>query len=95
MSVSNGLQELCMREDDYCVICGYIQILDMSEFSAAHLLQMTPTIVKKMTIFAEDAVPLRQKAIHIIKAPSGFEKIFNMFKPLMPPKQQERVSKIL
>ncbi|XP_037813924.1 alpha-tocopherol transfer protein-like [Lucilia sericata] len=91
MCVANALQELCMRDDDYCVVCGYVQILDMSEYSAAHMLQMTPTVVKKMSTFAEDAVPLRQKAIHIINMPSSYEKVFNMLKPLMPLKQQERM----
>lgn len=92
MCIANAMQEICMWEDDYFVICGYVQILDMKDYSAAHMLQMTPTVVKKMSTFAEDAVPLRQRAIHIINMPAGFEKVFNMLKPLMPLKQQERVS---
>lgn len=91
MSVSHASQEICMREDDYMVICGCIQILDMSDFSTAHVLQMTPTVIKKMTVFAEDAAPIRLKAIHIINTPKGFDKVFNVLKPLMPVKQQERV----
>ncbi|XP_065367082.1 uncharacterized protein LOC135959887 [Calliphora vicina] len=91
MCIANALQEICMWEDDYCVICGYVQILDMTDYSAAHMLQMTPTVVKKMSTFAEDAVPLRQRAIHIINMPVGFEKVFNMLKPLLPLKQQERM----
>ncbi|KAM7345449.1 alpha-tocopherol transfer protein-like [Cochliomyia hominivorax] len=91
MAVSNALQELCLREDDYCVINGYIQILDMSEYSAGHILQMTPAVVKKMNTFAEDALPLRQRAIHIINTPEGFCKVYNMFKPLLLLKQQKRI----
>ncbi|KAI8123972.1 hypothetical protein CVS40_5535 [Lucilia cuprina] len=62
MCVANALQELCMRDDDYCVVCGIVQILDMSEYSAAHMLQMTPTVVKKMSIFAEDANTFASKS---------------------------------
>lgn len=91
MSIANASQEICMREDDYMVICGCIQILDMTDFSTAHVLQMTPMVIKKMTTFAEDAVPIRLKAIHIINTPKGFDKVFNVLKPLMPVKQQERV----
>ena len=92
MSMANAFQEICMREDDYMVICGCVQILDMTDFSTAHVLQMTPMVIKKMTTFAEDAVPIRLKAIHIINTPKGFDKVFNVLKPLLPVKQQERVS---
>lgn len=81
-----------MREDDYCVVNGYVQILDMANYTMAHMLQMTPAVIKKMSTFAEDATPIRQRAMHAINAPASLEKFFNTAKSFMPAKQQERVS---
>ncbi|XP_017463309.1 PREDICTED: alpha-tocopherol transfer protein-like, partial [Rhagoletis zephyria] len=84
-------QELWIREDDYAAVNGFIDVLDVSRLTAAHLAQHTPNVVKKMLVFAEQAIPLRQRATHFINIPAGFEKVFNMLKPLMPAKQQERL----
>lgn len=92
MCLANGTHEMSMREDDYCVVNGYVQILDMANYTTSHALQMTPTVVKKMSTFAEDATPLRQRAVHVINAPASLEKLFNMIKTFLPVKQQERVS---
>ncbi|XP_058983601.1 alpha-tocopherol transfer protein-like [Musca domestica] len=91
MCLANGTHEMSMREDDYCVVNGYVQILDMANYTTAHALQMTPTVVKKMSTFAEDATPLRQRAVHVINAPASLEKLFNMIKTFLPVKQQERL----
>lgn len=92
MCLANGTQEMVMREDDYCVVNGYVQILDMANYTMAHMLQMTPAVIKKMSTFAEDATPIRQRAMHAINAPASLEKFFNTAKSFMPAKQQERVS---
>lgn len=92
MCVANAMQEVTMREDDYAVINGTIEVLDLSNISSSHMFQMTPQIMKKMSVFAEEAVPLRQKASHFINMPLGSDRILNMLKPVMPIKQQQRVS---
>ncbi|XP_073813190.1 retinol-binding protein pinta-like [Musca autumnalis] len=91
MAIANAFQELNMRFDDYCVVNGYIQILDMSCYSASHILQMTPNVVRKISTFAEDALPLRQRAVHIINASPTFDILLNMVRSLMPVKQQQRL----
>lgn len=92
MAIANAFQELNMLFDDYCVINGYVQILDMSSYTASHILQLTPNVVRKITTFAEDALPLRQRAVHIVNTSPAFDRLLNMIRALMPLKQQQRVS---
>ncbi|XP_053962517.1 retinaldehyde-binding protein 1-like [Anastrepha ludens] len=86
------LQEIIIRDDDYAIISGMISIIDVEDCTPAHVMQMTPSIMKKMSIHAEEAVPLRPQQQHFIHIPSGFEAFFNLMKPLMTKKQQERIS---
>lgn len=60
----------------------------------AHFLQFNLTFVKKMTMLGQEGTPLRQKGVHYINTPSGFELVFNMFKGFMSEKNQSRVSLI-
>uniref|UniRef100_W8BJR7 Alpha-tocopherol transfer protein-like n=1 Tax=Ceratitis capitata TaxID=7213 RepID=W8BJR7_CERCA len=91
MAVSHAQQELWIREDDYATVNGFIDILDVSRLTTAHFASHTPNVIKKMLVFAEKAIPLRQRATHFINFPPSFYTIFNMLKPLMPAKQQERL----
>ncbi|XP_053962515.1 alpha-tocopherol transfer protein-like [Anastrepha ludens] len=91
MAVAHALQELWVLEDDYATVNGFIDVLDISRLTAAHFAQHSPSVVKKMLVFAEKGLPLRQRATHFINIPAGFDKVFNILKPLMPAKQQERL----
>lgn len=91
MSVACAMQEVLMLEDDYANVNGVVCVADFEHTTLAHMFQMTPTIAKKMTVFSEEALPLRPKANHFINTPTGFEQIFNMLKPMMSEKQQKRV----
>ncbi|XP_013105368.2 alpha-tocopherol transfer protein-like [Stomoxys calcitrans] len=91
MCLANGTQEITIINDDYSVVNGYVQILDMANYTTAHMMQITPTVIKKMSAYAEDATPTRLKAVHFINAPAALDKLFNISKSLMPPKQQQRL----
>uniref|UniRef100_A0A1I8PNA3 CRAL-TRIO domain-containing protein n=1 Tax=Stomoxys calcitrans TaxID=35570 RepID=A0A1I8PNA3_STOCA len=91
MQVASALQEIILLEDDYASINGVVFIGDMEKATMAHFFQMTPAIMKKMTVFSEQAIPLRPKASHFINTPSGFEPVFNMVKPMMSAKHQSRM----
>lgn len=92
MAVSHAMQEIALLEDDYANIHGIIFIGDFGKATMAHMFQWTPSLMKKATVFSEEAIPLRPKASHFINTPSGFEPIFNMVKPMLSAKQQSRVS---
>ncbi|XP_065368349.1 alpha-tocopherol transfer protein-like [Calliphora vicina] len=91
MRVACALQEIILLEDDYATINGAVFIGDFEKATMAHMFQMTPSVAKKMTVFSEEAVPLRPKASHFINTPAGFEPVFNMIKPMMSEKQQQRL----
>lgn len=92
MRVGTLMQEIVLMEDDYATINGVVHVMDMTNVTAAHLFQLTPTVSKKMAHWTEEAVPLRTKANHFINTPMGFEPVFNMIKYMFKLKQQERVS---
>uniref|UniRef100_A0A1I8N2B0 CRAL-TRIO domain-containing protein n=1 Tax=Musca domestica TaxID=7370 RepID=A0A1I8N2B0_MUSDO len=87
----NAMQEIIMLEDDYAILQGAVFIGDFKNSTMAHMMQMTPSLMKKMTVHSEEAVPLRPKAQHFINTIAGFEPIFNMVKPMMSAKQQKRL----
>lgn len=40
-------------EDDVQMVCGGVAIMDMEGASMAHFMQMTPALVKKMTVLSQ------------------------------------------
>ncbi|XP_030080405.1 alpha-tocopherol transfer protein-like [Drosophila hydei] len=67
-------------------------IMDFSGYTAAHLMQVTSSTVKKMSIFAEEAMPVRDKGRHMINTNAAFQMSFNMMQSILPVKQQGRIS---
>lgn len=93
MKVSGLLNDVLMMEDDNMTVAGQIGVIDLAGVTMAHLIQMQPAFVKKMTMLMQDATPIRQKGIHYINAPKGFEQLFNLFKSFMNEKMKTRVRK--
>ncbi|XP_064546300.1 alpha-tocopherol transfer protein-like [Drosophila montana] len=91
MRVGQVMQEIGLMDDDTAIINGVVFIMDMKSATAAHMFQMTPGLAKKMTVFSEEAFPMRPKAQHFVNTIPGFETVFNMIKPMMSKKQQERL----
>lgn len=95
MQVQSMILDLFMRDNDQLVIGGQTVILDLENTGMGHFLQLNPTLVKKMTTLAQDASPLRQKGVHYIHTPTGFETIFNLFKGFMNEKNKKKVRNII
>lgn len=93
--VIHALQEIAILEDDYANINGVVVIIDVSKATTAHFFQVTPSQIKKTTSYSEEALPMRQKASHFLNMPPGFEPLFNVFKPMLSQKQQERVLNVI
>ncbi|XP_075166391.1 alpha-tocopherol transfer protein-like [Haematobia irritans] len=91
MRVFQALNEILLWEDDYAIVNGFVHIADLKDWSKKHFFQITPGLMKKMTVYSEEAMPLRPKASHMINAPSIFESLFNMVKPMMSEKQLNRM----
>lgn len=80
-----------LNEDDNFLIAGQVGILDLSGVTVQHFLQFNPTFIKKMTVLTQDAAPGRQKGLHWINTPRGFEQVFNLFTGFMNEKNRSRV----
>ncbi|XP_075164997.1 alpha-tocopherol transfer protein-like [Haematobia irritans] len=91
MRVVYALQEILLLEDDRALLNGLILINDLENVTMPHYLYMSPAMIKKLTVFSEQAVPLRPKATHFINTPGSFEKMYNMLKPVFSAKQQSRM----
>ncbi|XP_068142172.1 alpha-tocopherol transfer protein [Drosophila tropicalis] len=85
------MQQIMLDEDDVAIVNGLISILDLANVGMGHFLQMTPAIAKKMTVYQEEALPLRPQGTHFINTPGGFDRVFNIFKPMLSQKQQQRL----
>lgn len=95
MRVTTMMLDYMLNEDDNFVIAGQIGILDLSGVTMAHFLQFNPTFIKKMTVLTQDAAPGRQKGLHWINTPRGFEQVFNIFTGFMNEKNRSRVSFVI
>jgi hypothetical protein len=69
-----------------------IIIHDLQDQTMKHIASSTPFELKRLIDFNRNALPIRQKAIHFINAPSYLTTICNTFKAMMPQKFQDRVS---
>lgn len=92
--LSNLYYQISLFEDDIPCISGLVNIIDCSGLTAKHLMQITPTIMKRMSVYTEEALPQRVKGLHFINAPAAFHTILNVGKSFMSAKQANRVSLI-
>ncbi|XP_065367112.1 alpha-tocopherol transfer protein-like [Calliphora vicina] len=92
MRVAQACNDILMWEDDYAIVNGFIHIGDLSGWTKEHFYQFNPSHMKKITVYSEEAMPLRPKASLMINVPSVFESIFNMLKPMMSEKQVNRMT---
>ncbi|ALC44234.1 CG31636, partial [Drosophila busckii] len=84
--------EIMMLEDDNANVSGYVEIMDMTGVSAANLFALQPQLLSKFSLYADEAVPTRQKGIHFINVPTSFESGFNSLRTFFPDKIKQRVS---
>ncbi|XP_073813192.1 retinol-binding protein pinta-like [Musca autumnalis] len=87
----NAIPQVLLLDDPYACIYGTIYVADMSQLSTGHLLQLTPTFLKKVVTYYENTLPLRIKAIYCINAPKIAEQLLNLFLSLMGEKLRKRV----
>ncbi|CRK86620.1 CLUMA_CG000457, isoform A [Clunio marinus] len=91
MKISTMVMDISMQEDDNMTVAGQIGIVDLANVTLAHLIQMQPAFIKKMTMMWQDGLPIRQKGVHYINTPKSFEQVFNIIKSFMNEKMRSRV----
>nr|XP_034828393.1 alpha-tocopherol transfer protein-like [Maniola hyperantus] len=90
-SVSIVIQNMLLVDNDTMVVAGVRTILDLEGVTMAHFFQMTPGVIKRMTVLAQDALPVRLKGTHYINTPPGFETVFNAIKNFLNEKNRSRL----
>lgn len=80
-----------LLEDDNFIVGGQVGILDLTNVTNEHWIQFKPEFVKKMTLFNQEASPIRPKGFHYVNTPDGFEFVFNMFKSFMSEENKKLV----
>ncbi|XP_036230494.1 retinol-binding protein pinta [Bactrocera oleae] len=90
--VGSMFGEILTIEDDNSTVSGYTEIMDMSNVSPHHFLQLKPDLLRKCSIFAEEAMPMRQRGTHFINVPAAFEKGFRTLSTFFPEKMLSRIS---
>ncbi len=92
MRVNTMVNDILMIEDDNMVVSGQIGIIDLQNVTFAHLVQIQPAFMKKLTMLWQEATPIRQKGFHYINVPRGFEQVFNLLKSFISEKMKSRVT---
>lgn len=90
--VCTAMHELMILNDPYACICGLTYILDMSQASMQHILQYTPSMVKKIALFYEKWMPLNMKGFYFINVHPGVELVATLFMNALSKELQEKVS---
>ncbi|CAD7012615.1 unnamed protein product [Ceratitis capitata] len=90
LRVSFLLQDIYLISNDNLIIGGFMQIGDFEGFSMAHLLQMSPSLMKRFSLYVEEGMPMRIKNSHFFNTGAIFEKLFATVKLLLPAKMVER-----
>ncbi|XP_016987465.1 retinol-binding protein pinta isoform X2 [Drosophila rhopaloa] len=90
--VGSMFGEIMMFEDENATISGYVEIMDMTGVTGAHLFALQPQLLSKFSNYADEAMPTRQKGIHFINVPAAFETGFNSLRSFFPAKIKSRIS---
>ncbi|XP_067010291.2 alpha-tocopherol transfer protein-like isoform X2 [Anabrus simplex] len=73
-------------------IClDWVLVLDMRGYTFGYLSTITIPLVKKCLMIAQEAYPIRIKAVHMIYAPGFIDTLLGLFKPFMKKKLADRV----
>lgn len=78
--------DILLIEDDNFVICGEVAIVDFKHVTTSHLLQLDPLLVKKLAMLNQEGSPMKQRGIHYVSTPPGFDIVFNRFKNILQSK---------
>jgi CRAL/TRIO domain len=84
--------DILLTDDDNLSVAGQILIFDLKGVTMSHIAGTGPLELKRLIFLNQEAVPVRQKFIHFLNAPSSFFAVFNLGKSLVCDKIRKRVS---
>ncbi|GAB0091804.1 CRAL-TRIO domain-containing protein [Sergentomyia squamirostris] len=84
------LVEAAIQEPD-TQVNGTVIILDLAGFSVTQAKVITPTFIKIIATWVQEAVPIRIKAFHIVHETFLIDMLFKMVKPFLKQKLRDRI----
>lgn len=57
------VNDIQIRCDDNWIVAGQIGILDLANVRREHLLQLEPSLIRKLTLLSQDSYPVEQKGV--------------------------------
>ncbi|XP_049882132.1 alpha-tocopherol transfer protein-like [Pectinophora gossypiella] len=72
-------------------ILGGVALFDLEDIGTQHAWQITPSVASKIVKLLVSSFPASTFAIHIINHSWVFDKIYNIFKPLLNSSMRERI----
>ncbi|XP_070394194.1 alpha-tocopherol transfer protein-like isoform X2 [Dermacentor albipictus] len=69
---------------------GIVLLVDYAEFTADKILWVNVGLVRKALGYVQEGMPMRLKAVHIVRQSYAFDMIFALFKPFIKAKMAER-----
>uniref|UniRef100_T1GKI8 CRAL-TRIO domain-containing protein n=1 Tax=Megaselia scalaris TaxID=36166 RepID=T1GKI8_MEGSC len=75
--------DILFAEEDNYIINGMIEVMDMTNLTANHLLHLNPSFLKRCSAYSDEGMPLRHKGMHFISTVPQFDTIFNSIKSVM------------
>ncbi|KAH7945058.1 hypothetical protein HPB49_005646 [Dermacentor silvarum] len=69
---------------------GIVLLVDYAEFTADKILSVNIGLVRKALGYVQEGMPMRLKAVHIVRQSYAFDMIYAIFKPFIKAKMAER-----
>jgi len=79
MKVNFMIFDILMNEDDNFVIAGHHSFIDLKGFVVGHMLQITPSFIRKTGTCFLEGYPGRPKGMHFINMATVFETMLRPF----------------
>ncbi|XP_075169009.1 alpha-tocopherol transfer protein-like isoform X2 [Haematobia irritans] len=83
--------EILLMSDPYACICGLVFCIDFAKATTAHIMSLTPSIIKKLIFYYEKSLPLRIKAVYLINLSSYAQTVMKMLIQYAPEKLKSRI----
>ncbi|XP_019890833.1 alpha-tocopherol transfer protein-like [Musca domestica] len=88
---TSAMLELTLLNDPYAGIHGFVYIFDFEKLTARHLLQLTPSICKRVVTYLEKSLPLRVRGVYFINIPAAAQPILKFTISLCSEKIQKKM----
>ncbi|KAK8770891.1 hypothetical protein V5799_025865 [Amblyomma americanum] len=84
---------ICMEHiaaDPAAQVLGVVLLVDYAEFTADKILSLSIGLIRRALEYIQDCMPMRMKAVHIVRQPYAFDLFFSLIKPFIKAKLAER-----